>query len=652
MRFADMLALWRAAMPRVSPDGWTVVFVATRPDREQNRNQSHLYRVSVDGGDPVRLTFDGSVNTAPAFSPDGRWIAFASNRVDDTLQIYVLPTAGGEARRVTALRLGARGPVWFPDGKRLLAVSPVYRDTNDQAEIERREDERKKEGVRPRLIDSLMFRHWDVWTENKVNHLFVIAVDSGEARDLTPGPYPVPPRSLSGPPDYAVSPDGSEVCFVSLRTPDQAVSTNCNLWAVSPEGGEPRRMSPWDGANAYPAYSPDGSAIAYGGMRTPGYEADKIELLVYERKRGTVREAAPDFAESVGPPVWSPDGSRLFFAANDGGRTRIYAVPSAGGAPEPLTAEAGDHNPVIAPDGKTVVFVRETLTFPPGIFAVPAGGGEAASLASLNADVLAELDLPPAEDFWYEGAKGARVHGMLLRPPGFKAGKRYPVVFLIHGGPQSMFGLDFHERWNAQLFAARGWVVVMINPRGSRGYGQAFTDAIRGEWGGDCYQDLIRGFDHVLETFDFCDPGRTAAAGASFGGYMVNWIAGQTDRFRCLVCHDGIFNTEMMEYATDELWFTEWEFGGMPWESPEEYRRWSPHLQAGKMKTPMLIIHGEQDFRCVPEEGLTLFTALQRRGIESRLLTFPDEGHWVQKPRNREVWYDTVLGWLEAHLEG
>ncbi len=257
-----------------------------------------------------------------------------------------------------------------------------------------------------------------------------------------------------------------------------------------------------------------------------------------------------------------------------------------------------------------------------------------------------------AEDFWFEGAEGARVHGMLVKPPDFQEGRRYPTVFLIHGGPQGMFGLDFHERWNPQLFAAPGYVVVMINPRGSTGYGQAFTDAIRGEWGGACYRDLERGFDHVLETFPFCDPERTAAAGASFGGFMVNWIAGHTDRFRCLVSHDGIFNTEMMDWATDELWFTEWEFEGAPWENPEAYRRWSPHLHVESMKTPMLVIQGEQDFRCPASEGLNLFTALQRRGVPSRLLYFEDEGHWVLKPRNREVWWRNVLGWLERYLQG
>jgi dipeptidyl aminopeptidase/acylaminoacyl peptidase len=269
----------------------------------------------------------------------------------------------------------------------------------------------------------------------------------------------------------------------------------------------------------------------------------------------------------------------------------------------------------------------------------------------MNEKLLGELELQDPVDFWFEGANDERVHGFILKPPGFEAGKKYPVVFLIHGGPQSAFTLDFHERWNAQLFASPGFVVVQINPRGSTGFGQEFTDAIRGEWGGATYEDLSRGFDYVLGKYEYCDPERTAAAGASFGGFMVNWIAGRTDRFKCLVSHDGIFNTEMMDFATDELWFTEWEFGGAPWESPESYLKWSPHLHVDKMKTPLLVIQGEQDFRCVATEGLTLFTALQRKGVPSKLLYFPDEGHWVLKPKNRKVWNETVLGWLEKYLK-
>lgn len=651
IRFEDMLRLARAGSPRISPDGRQVVFTVTRPDREANRNRTHLYRVPADGGDAIQLTRRGNANTDPAFSPDGAWIAFTSDRADETSQIWLMPADGGEARQVTTLRLGARRPVWFPDGKRILVVSPTYPGLATEELIAQREDERKESGATHRVIDALMFRHWDHWTEGKVDHLFVIDVETGEGRDLTPGPHPVPPLSLTGVPDYAISPDGTEVCFVSLRDDRQATSTNSNLWTVPAKGGEPKRVSPWDGCNAFPAYSPDGTRIAFCGMRRAGYEADKRELLVLDRASGKVEEVAPAFDLSAGPPRWSPDGKHLYFGAEAKARRHLFEVEAKGGEPGALTAADGvDGNPALAPDGKFLVFARETMTSPPELFRASAKGGKEQVLTSVNRAVLDELDLGEGEDFWFEGAEGAQVHGIILRPPGFEAGKKYPTVFLIHGGPQSAFTYDFHDRWNTQLFASPGYVVVMVNPRGSTGYGQAFTDAIHGEWGGACYEDLSRGFDHVLETFDFCDAERTAAAGASFGGFMVNWIAGKTDRFRCLVSHDGIMNTEMMDYATDELWFTEWEFEGTPWDSPEAYLKHSPHLHVKNMKTPMLVIQGEQDFRCVVSEGLTLFTALQRRGVPSRLLYFPDEGHWVLKPRNREVWYETVLGWIDKYL--
>jgi len=651
IRFEDMLRMARAGSPRISPDGRQVVFTATRPEREANRNQTHLYRVPLDGGGPEQLTRRGGANTDPTFSPDGQWIAFTSDRADEVNQIWVMPADGGEARQVTRLRLGAKRPVWFPDGKRLLVTSPSYPGLATEELIIKREDERKESGATHRVIDSLMFRHWDRWTEGKVDHLFVIDVETGAGRDLTPGPYPAPPLSLTGVPDYAVSPDGKEVCFVSLRDDRQALSTNTNLWTVSSEGGEPKRVSHWNGCNAFPVYSPDGERIAYCAMRRAGYEADKRELLILDRATGDVREVAEGFDLSVGPPVWSPDGKRLYFGAEAKARRHLFTVEAKGGEPEALTSADGvDGSPVVSPDGKVLVFTRETMTGPPEVFRASSKGGKERPLTALNEAVLAELDMAEGTEFWFEGAQEARIHGILLKPPGFDPKKKYPVVFLIHGGPQSAFTYDFHERWNTQLFAAPGHVVVMMNPRGSTGYGQEFTDAIRGQWGSACYEDLTRGFDHVLATFEFTDPERTAAAGASFGGFMVNWIAGKTDRFRCLVSHDGIVNTEMMDYATDELWFTEWEFEGAPWENPEAYLRFSPHLHVKDMKTPMLVIQGEQDFRCVVTEGLTLFTALQRRGVPSRLLYFPDEGHWVLKPRNREVWYETVLGWIGKYL--
>ena len=647
IKFDDILDMLRCGAPVVAPDGSLVVFTVTKPDIEHNRNQVDLYALGPDGQGLRQLTHRGSSNQDPAFSPDGTHLAFVSNR-SGSAQVWVLPLAGGEARQVTDFPFGARQPQWFPDGNRLAAVTKVMEDCRDLEELKKREEEKPKHSG-GRLIDSLMFRHWDAWTENQLEHIFSFDLDGGAAVDHTPGNSPCPPRSLSGTPDFALSPDGNELCFVCLRTPDQAVSTNLNLWTVPISGGDPVRISPWEGANTHPVYSPDGRYIAFTGMRRAGYEADLNELLLYNRETEELTELAPGFDRSVQAPVWDADSSTLYFAAQDQGTNRIYRVGLESGSPDAVTSSATDSRP--APAGESLIFARQNLVSPPELFSVPVRGGEPVPLTYFNRDLLAGLDMNDGEDFWYEGADGWKVHGVLVKPPAFDPGKKYPVVFVIHGGPQAMSGRDFHERWNPQLFASPGYVCVMINPRGSTGYGQEFTDGIRGEWGGKCYQDLLRGFDYVLENYAFCDGERTAAAGASFGGFMVNWIAGQTDRFRCLVSHDGIFNTEMMNWLTDELWFTEWEFKGLPWESPEAYREYSPHRFVQNMSTPMFVIQGEQDFRCVTAESLGLFTALQRKGVPSQLLYFPDEGHWVLRPVNRRQWYKEVLSWLGKYLD-
>ncbi len=647
---ADLLEQQRVLVPCPSPDGSRVVFVVKQPDLEANGNRLQLWERPLPHGEPRPLTTSGSVNCEPAFSPDGRLLAFTSNR-SDTRQVHLLSMQGGEARQLTKLPGGAWRPVWFPDGKRLLVISSVFADASEDAEVRERIEAAKARRASGRVIDGLMFRHWDSWVEDRVDHIFVVDVETGEARDLTPGPWPAPPLSLSGPPDFCASPDGESVFFTSVRGEELARSTNVNIWRVSSDGGAPpERLSPGPGCNVFPSLSPCGRYLAYCAMARAGYEADRLRLVRLDLHSGELTELCPDFDRMVMGPRWSPDGAWLLFHAEDHGCTRLYRVPAAGGEPQAITQGATDRGEALSADGRDVYFERQSLEAPPELYQVPFEGGEPRALTALNAAQLSRLELSEPEDFSYEGADGLRCHGVLLRPPGFDPQRRYPVVFLIHGGPQGAFGHDFHERWNAPLFAAPGYVVVMLNPRGSTGFGQAMTDAIRGEWGGKCFEDLQRGFDHTLAHYPFCDPERMAAAGASFGGFMVNWIAAHDHRFRCLVSHDGIFNTEMMEYLTDELWFTEWEFEGTPWSNPEAYRRYSPHLHVERMRTPMLVIQGEQDFRCTGAEGLGLFTALQRRGVPSRLLWFPDEGHWVVKPANREQWWSTVHDWLARWL--
>ncbi len=626
------------------------MFVVKRPDLDNNRNDNQLWCLDLPNGEPRQLTSAGTANGEPAFSPDGSLLAFSSNR-DDGSQVWMLPTAGGEARKLTDLPGGAARPVWFADGSKLLVISSVFADASEDEAVKERLEAEKTRKSSGRVIDGLMFRHWDSWREDRVDHVFVVDAKTGEARDLTPGPWPAPPLSLSASPDFCASPDGATVYFTSVREDDLARSTNVNIWAVPTDGSEPpRRISPGDGCNIFPAASPCGRYLAYCAMERAGYEADMLRLVRLDLHSGEILELCPDFDRGVMSPKWSDCGQWLVFHAEDHAQVRIWRVAATGGRPEPLTQGATDRGPALSADGGSVLFERQTLQGPPQLWCTPFEGGEALQLTHFNDVQLSHSELSRTEDFYYEGADGLRCHGIILMPPGLDPAQRYPVVFLIHGGPQGAFLHDFHERWNAQLFAAPGYAVVMLNPRGSTGFGQAMTDGIRGEWGAACLEDLQRGFDHVFDTYSFCDPNRAAAAGASFGGFMVNWIAAHDHRFRCLVSHDGIFNTEMMEYLTDELWFTEWEFEGTPWENPTSYRQYSPHLFIDRMETPMLVIQGEQDFRCTAAEGLGLFTGLQRRGVPSRLLWFPDEGHWVVKPANRELWWETVHGWLERWL--
>ncbi|MFB0516284.1 MAG: alpha/beta fold hydrolase [Candidatus Neomarinimicrobiota bacterium] len=646
----DFFNIKQVSDPQVSPDGLWIAYVVTEYDKPANTSNSDIWLVSINGDEPRRLTDDPESDRHPRWSPDGTRLAFTSSR-DGTPQVYVLIVATGEARKVTTLAAGAGGAIWSPDGQSLAFTSDVFTELEGEKAQAARLQELEDSKVKARITDRLLYRHWNQWTDRTRSHVFVQSVTDGSAQDVTPGDYDTPPISLGGYQDYVFSLDGGQICYVKNIGPVVAVSTNNDIFLVELTTGAVKRLTENPANDNYPQYSPDGRYLAYRAHARAGFEADKYRLLLREIATGKVIDLTGHYDRSVSQYVWAPGGDGIYFNAADEGRSAIFYVDLVSKEVTRLTEGSYNTSLQITPDGQNLVFLRQSMHSPPEIRKLNLTSGEEVQLTHTNDDVLAQLDMNPAEEFWYKGAGGTRVHGFLLKPPHFDPSRKYPLLFLVHGGPQGAWSDYFHYRWNAQLFAAPGYVVVMLNPRGSTGYGQRFTDEISGDWGGKVYKDLMRGLDYVLGAYNFIDPDRLAAVGGSYGGYMMNWFAGHTDRFKTLVSHAGVFNLTSMYLHTEELWFPEWEFRGTPWTNPSMYRKWSPHQFIDKFKTPMLVIHGEQDFRVPISEGLQTFTALQKMGVPSRLLYFPDEGHFVLKPLNSELWYETVWDWLATYLQ-
>jgi dipeptidyl aminopeptidase/acylaminoacyl peptidase len=555
----------------------------------------------------------------------------------------------GEARQVTNISTGADGGIWSPDGKNILFVSTVYPDCRDDACNKERSERVENSKVKAKIFTRLLYRHWTAFTDFKRSHLFVTSADGGEARDLTPGDRDVPPFNLGGQDMYAVSPNGQEVAYTSNSDEVEATSTNNEIFLVPIAGGTPKKISTSPGNDNTPVYSPDGNHIAWRSMARAGFEADKQSLIIYQREKGEARNATASWDRSVSMHVWSPDSKAIYLCAEESGEQPIFVLALDGKEPRKIAQLHGDD--LTFGGANQLFFTRMSIAVPNEIWRMDVSNssqGSGAAVTHMNDALLAEIEMSPLEPFTFKGANNDNVQGFLIKPPGFDASKKYPLKFLIHGGPQGAWGNSWTYRWNAQLFAATGsYVVVMINFHGSTGYGQAFTDAISGDWGGKPYEDLMKGLDYVEKTYPVIDKSREAAMGASYGGYMANWILGHTDRFKCIVSHDGVFNTESAYGTTEELWFNEWEFKGPPWKNRELYRKWSPHLFADKFKTPTLVIHGQLDYRLDVGEGMQLFTTLQRLNVPSKFLYFPDEGHWVLKPQNSGLWYQTVNEWVD-----
>jgi dipeptidyl aminopeptidase/acylaminoacyl peptidase len=651
----DLVALDRVSDPRVSPDGKSVVFAVRETDMTANKGVNGVWWMALDGkSSPVRMTTKGLNSMSPRWSADGRYVYFLSSR-SGSMQVWRMALAGGEARQVTEYPLDVGSFQIAPGGDALLLSMEVFEGCADLACSKKRLDDAAAAKASGQVFDKLFIRHWDTWANGARSQLFRASLDrSGNAQaepvHLTRGiDGDVPSKPFGDDGEYALSPDGKSVVFsVRVAGKTEAWSTNFDLYQVPADGSAaPRNLTAGNPAwDTGPVFARDGKTLYYRAMKRAGFEADRFAIMAMDLTTGTARELAPQWDRSADTLAISRDGRTLYTLAQDLGDVSIFALDARGGEPRRLVADGTVGGLSVGDD--ELVFARDDLKRPAQLYRTRLNGGAVSALTAFNAERLANVAMGDYEQFTFAGWNNETVHAYVVKPVGAVAGKKYPVAFLIHGGPQGSFGDHFHYRWNPQTYAGQGFAAVMVDFHGSTGYGQAFTDAISGDWGGKPLEDLQKGLAAALSQYAFLDSERVCALGGSYGGYMVNWIAGVwNEPFKCLVSHSGIFDNRFMGYSTEELWFDEWEMQGTPYEKPENYERHNPVNHVAKWRVPMLVVHGAQDFRVPVEEGIAVFTALQRRGIESKFLYFPDENHWILKPNNSIQWHDTVNAWLK-----
>jgi dipeptidyl aminopeptidase/acylaminoacyl peptidase len=646
----------RVGAPAVSPAGDLVVYALRQTDMNADKGRYDLWLSTIDGAAPRRLTTHEANDTSPAWSPDGRYILFLSSRGDST-QVWRLPVGGGEAQPVTDLPLDVGTFRVAPTGDRLVVSVSVYPDCDDLKCTVDRAAAAADDKVTAQRYDRLFMRHWDHWLDDRRSQLFAIPLnDKGETEGkpvrLSRVEADVPSRVWGGNEEYAISPDGKTLYFAArLRNRDEPTSTNFDIYAVPMNGkGEPENLthdnSAWDTS---PIVSPDGRYLAWLAMSRPGFEADQFQVVLRDLRSGKNRVLTGNWDRSPSSIAFARDGRSILMNAQDIGHKTLWELGLDGS--EPVKLVSGGTVGAFDDAGGRIVYTRNSLKSPDELHVFDRATGDSRKITDFAARTLAGVTMGDFEQFSFEGAGGDTVYGFVVKPAGFRRGEEYPVAFLIHGGPQGSFSNNFHYRWNPQTYAGQGFAAVMIDFHGSTGYGQAFTDSISGDWGGKPLEDLKLGLAAALDRYDFLDGDRVCALGASYGGYMINWIAGQwPDRFRCLVNHDGVFDNRSMYYTTEELWFPEWEHGGPHYANPEGYEKHNPALFVDRWQTPMLVIHGELDYRVPVTQGIAAFTAAQRRGIESRFLYFPDENHWVLKPHNSVHWHEQVNAWLHRYL--
>ncbi len=656
--FEDFAAAKIASDPQLSPDGQWLLYAVRSTDLAANKRTTRTWLALVSGG-AARQFPDGKTIAAEArWSPDGKSVAYTSAG-----QMWIAPVNGGAPRQLTNLTGGASGPVWSPTGEHIAFVSAVYPECRDEACNAAKEKAKGENKVKAHIADELLLRHWNAYDEGTRSHLFVVKPEGSDPRDLVPGAtYDVPPGPFGGSEGYTFAPNGRALAFTAKdQGAKNAWTTDINIYAVSIAGGDARVVTADNaGADQNPVTPVDGKTGFYASQKQAGFEADKWRLMAMDVTGGKQYELLPTWDRNADGYVPAPDGKTLLVLTGDIGRDKYFRVTidAAGkaSAPQAVITEHNNTQLSIAKNS-TVAWIRESASAPAEVWIGTLDGSGVSNQRQFtheNDALLAPLNLPPLEDFWFAGANNVKIHGFVMKPPQFEAGKKFPVLLLIHGGPQGAWLDAWSTRWNYQMFATGGYGLVIINPTGSTGYGQRLTDGVSKDWGGKVYVDLMKGLDAALKANPWMDSTRTAAAGGSYGGYMVNWIAGHTNRFKALVSHAGPFNLENMYAATEELWFPEWEYGGPFWNPTAmatQYRKFSPHLYAQHFKTPTLVINGELDYRVPYTEGLSMFTALRRQGVEARIVVFPDEGHWILKPQNSQLWYKEFHGWLGRHLD-
>jgi dipeptidyl aminopeptidase/acylaminoacyl peptidase len=654
---ADLYRLKTVASPAVSPDGKWIAYSVKTTDLATTKAKTNVWRVDADGSNPRPLTSSDAADTSPLFTPDGRNLAFLSTRDGGDAQLYFLPTAGGEPAKVTSFPGGIDGPLFSPDGAKLAFTADVTPECGADAACNKKiDDAAEKTKLKAHVADGLLYRHWTSWKDGKRAHVLVMDLASKKTVDVTPGDFDAPVFSVGGPLNYAFSPDGKELAFVSNHDPDPESSTNADVFVVDLGGAPETWKNPrdvtkgnpaWDGE---PRYSPDGKWLAIRRQAIPRYESDRFRLTLLDRKTGQESPLAVDFDDWIDDFAFSRDGKRLFFQADVKGRTPLYELDLASGKSRAVTNAGNLDSWSIAPDGTWAVVARRRVGSPVELWRIPlAGTGPEVRLTRHNEDVEKEVDIRPAEETSVKGADGRDVQVWIVKPHGFDPSKKYPLILNIHGGPQQQFSDAF--RGDYQIYPGAGYVVAFANPHGSTGFGQEFTAAISGDWTGKVMED-IHAVTRMLAAQPYVDRDRMGAMGWSWGGYAIMWLEGHNDLgFKCLASMMGVYDLRAMYSATEELWFPAWDLKGAPWENPAYYKSASPAEYVKDFKTPCLVVTGEKDYRVPYTQSLEFFTDLKKRNVPARLIVLEKSGHWPAW-YEMALYYDTHLDWFHRYLGG